>query len=154
MKFSIPLPHIDTSSHFWIYFEIPNIFREKKIAVFALGILNFSAISTILLFRLLINFVAQWNFIDSFISLIPRNVFRFISKFPIFFEKLKLVLKLFAIGIVHSFVKLGTSHQRHPLFLDLFPKPIYFSNSSSFPISRRYTFFRVRYYCIFCYLND
>ena len=39
----------------------------------------------------------QWNFLHNFFSLIPRCVFGFISKFKIFFEKLRRLLTLFRV---------------------------------------------------------
>ena len=46
---------------------------------------------------------ALCNFLHSFFSLIPRNVFGFISKFQIFFEKLKITWKKIAVGTVSSY---------------------------------------------------
>jgi len=70
------------SKYFSKYFHFP-----------VLGTWNFFAISTVPLYRLLIYLpvtTAQWNFLHSFLSSIPRNVFWFILKFKIFFEKLAL----------------------------------------------------------------
>ena len=58
--------------------------------------------STVSTFNYLRVATAQWNFLLSFLSLIPRNVFVFISKFHIFFDKLYTSWKKFAIGTALS----------------------------------------------------
>ena len=90
IKFSTQLPLTNFSQCFLDLFQNSKYF-SKNLHFSLLGTRNIFAISIVPLYLLLaiLKWLQLiWSFIHSWLSLIPCNVFRFISKFKIFFAKL------------------------------------------------------------------
>ena len=91
MKFCTRLPITNASQCYGIHLGNSEHFFRTNWTLSCWGGWNYFAISTVPFHWLLTIFwlaTVQWNFLHSFLSLIPKNVFGFISKFQIFFEQI------------------------------------------------------------------